>query len=73
MDLTIISVESISSLITTIILGLLLIPAFIRLRTPENVVVHLLVYLLLVFTLSLTILVDILDLPLLSDGAISIS
>jgi signal transduction histidine kinase len=72
LDFTIIPIESIIPLITTIILGLLLIPAFIRLRSPENVVIHLLIYLILVFAQSLTIFLKLLDLPLLSDDLYAI-
>jgi signal transduction histidine kinase len=68
LNFTIITPESIIPLICTIILGILLIPTFLRLRSGEKVVAHLLAYLILVFALNLTLFLNFIALPLLSDS-----
>jgi signal transduction histidine kinase len=56
--------EIIITAIITLILGIFLIPAFLRLRSREKVVFHLLLYLGLGLLLSVSLLLDALKLPL---------
>ncbi len=67
MNYAIIPQESIVPLIVTLILGFLLIPAFLRARLRDSMVWYLIIYLIMSFALSLTRLLDLLALPLLPE------